>query len=43
VGGSVVAGPLFFVLVQVFFVLWWSGVFAEVFAQNACLVVVFLW
>jgi hypothetical protein len=26
----------FFGLVQDFFVLWWSGIFAGVFAQNAC-------
>jgi hypothetical protein len=42
-GGSAVAGPLFFCFGASFFVLWWSGVFAGVFARNACFGVVFLW
>jgi hypothetical protein len=33
----------FFVFERDFFVLWWSGVFAGVFAQNAGFGVVFLW
>jgi hypothetical protein len=43
VGGSAIAGPLFSVLVRDFFVLWWAGVFAGVFAENVCFGVVFLW
>jgi hypothetical protein len=43
VGGSAVAGPLFFCFGASFFVLWWSDVFAGVFAHNACFGVVFLW
>jgi hypothetical protein len=37
-GGSAVAGPLFFCFGASFFVLWWSGVFAGVLRRMRVLV-----